>query len=290
MLMEGEIDESVRLLQSELTTHPGDGESELLLCRAYFAEQRIDASVNHCEAAVKALPSQSSAHDWMGRAYGMKASGAGPIGGLRLARQVRAEFESAVALDPRSADAANDLAEFYVNAPALVGGGIDKANQLADRVANDLPQTAHRIRALVAVKRKDYATAEQEFRAAVAVKGSPAAWVDLGGFYQGRRRTNDAVAALRQAIASDSAKDSSLVDAASYLMDMHVQPEMAMNALREYLSGGSRSDKAPVVWVHILLGRLQQASGNKDAARYEYEKSLQLATDYSPAVRALQTL
>lgn len=290
VLMEGSVDEAVQMLQANLASQRDDGESHLLLCRAYYSEQKIDAAVTQCEVAVKLMPSSSVAHDWMGRAYGVKASSAGPLSGLKLAHQVLASFEAAFSLDPHDADAANDLAEFYVNAPALVGGGTDKAAQLADRVASDLPQTAHRIRALIAVKRKDYATAEKEYRAAVEVKHSAAAWVDLGGFYKSQKQPASAVDALQHAIAADTSKDSALVDAASYLIDMHTQPEAATNALRQYLSGDSKSDAAPVIWVYVLLGRLHESAGNKAAARDEFNKALRLAANYGPAIKALQTL
>lgn len=290
VLMDGRIDEAVHLLQADLASQPNDGEAHLLLCRAFYAERKIDAAVPQCEAAVASMPSSSVAHDWMGRAYGMKASSAGPFGGLKLARQVRESFETAFSLDPHNPDAANDLAEFYVNAPALVGGGTDKASQLADRIASNLPQPAHRIRALVAAKRKDYATAEREYRAAVDVHHAPAAWVDLGGFLKAQQQTSSAVDAFQHAIAADHAKDSALVDAASYLIDMHTQPDLATSALRQYLSGDAKSDAAPVVRVYVLLGRLQASAGDTAAARDEFNKSLRLAAGYGPALKALQTL
>ena len=288
--MNGYADEAIQLLEKQVDVHPDDGEAQLLLCRAYFAEQQVDRAIPHCEAADRVMPNSSSAHDWMGRVYGMKASNAGPISGLKLAHQVREAFEAAFSLDTRNAEAANDLAEFYIDAPPLVGGGLEKAEQLANRIAGDLPQSAHRIRAMVAVKRKDYDTAEREYRAAISVANAPAAWVDLGGFYKARRRTADAVTALQRAIDLDASRDSALVDAASYLMDMHLQPNVAMNALDRYLSGDSKSDAAPVIWVYVLLGRLQQSNGNNAAAREEFNKALQLAANYGPALKALKAL
>ena len=72
----------------------------------------------------------------------MKAEHAGPIAGLSLALKVKAAFEAAVALDPRNGAAANDLSEFYIDAPAMIGGGLDKTAALADHVAAQLPQQA----------------------------------------------------------------------------------------------------------------------------------------------------
>jgi tetratricopeptide (TPR) repeat protein len=286
--MDGHVDDAVRMLQVTLADHRDDGETHLLLCRAYFSEQQIDEALPECQTAVRLIPRSSSAHDWMGRVYGVKANGSGPLGGLKLAHQVRDEFEAAVSADPHNAAAANDLAEYYIGAPALVGGGTDKAEALADRIAGEMPQTAHRIHALAAEKRKDYATAEREFQAAVAVKQAPDAWVDLGGFYKNRKQTAKAVDALQHALATDRAKDASVVDVASYLMDMHVEPGVATQALQQYLAGDAKSDAAPVIHVHVLLGRLRESSGDAAGAKEEFDRALELAANYGPAKRALQ--
>lgn len=286
--MDGHVDDAVRLLQGALADSRDDGEAHLLLCRAYFSEQQIDQAIPECESAVRLMPQSSSAHDWMGRVYGTKASGAGPITGLKLAHQVREEFEAAVSMDPHSVDATNDLAEYYIGAPPLVGGGTDKAETLASRIGGEMPQTAHRIHALAAEKRGDYATAEREFQAAVTVKQAPEAWVDLGGFYKNRKQTAKAVDALQHALAVDRAKDAAVVDVASYLMDMHVKPEVATQALQQYLAGDAKSDAEPVIHVHVLLGRLRESSGDAAGAREEFNRALELAANYGPAKRALQ--
>jgi tetratricopeptide (TPR) repeat protein len=288
--MDGRVDDAVRMLQAAVAANGSDGQSHLLLCRAYFSEQQSDEAVRECEAAVKLMPKSSEAHDWMGRAYGVKASSAGPLTGLKLAHRVRESFETAFALDPRSAAAADDLAEYYIGAPSVVGGGLDKADALANKIEATLPQMAHRIRGLAAEKRKDNAGAEREFLAAVAVAHTPDAWVDLGGFYQRTKMNDKAVDALKSAIAADKSKGPAVVDAASYLIDMHVASDVATKALREYLASGAKSDAAPVIRVHLLLGTLLKNAGDTAGAKIELNKALELAANYGPAKRALKGL
>ena len=52
-----------------------------------------------------------------------------------LAKKVRNEFETAVRLDPNDAEARSDLAEFYIQAPAFMGGGKNKAEREAEALA-----------------------------------------------------------------------------------------------------------------------------------------------------------
>jgi tetratricopeptide (TPR) repeat protein len=289
-LMQGQIDEAITRAHRIAGANPNDAAAYLLLCRSFYAEAHADKAIDACVKAVQILPRSSEAEDWLGRAYGMKAERAGPISGLTLALKVKAAFETAVALDPRNGAAANDLSEFYIDAPSVIGGGLDRAATLADHVEPQLPQQAHRMRALAAEKRKDYGTAEREFRAAVKVANQPDAWSDLGMFYWQRGEPDKAVDALKQCLALDRTKDASIVDAASLLNQMHREPKLAEQTLQEYLASNAKSDAAPAIKVYVMLGKQQADGGDKAGAKIEFDKALAMASGYAPARQALQEL
>jgi tetratricopeptide (TPR) repeat protein len=293
-LMLGRIDDAITKLQPLIAANPKDAVPRLLLCRAYYAEELVDPAVSACEAALQAAPKdpvqRAEIEDWLGRAYGLKADHAGPIAGFKLAGRVRTAFEAAVEQDPLNGDAVNDLSEFYINAPGLVGGGVEKADALADRSLAKLPQQAHRIRALAAEHRHDFATAEREFLAATAVANHPDAWVDLGNYDKRRNLPDKAVDALRHALTVDRDHDASIVDVASILHDMHREPALSQQTLRLYLAGNAQSDAAPAARVHVLLAKLLSEAGDKPGAKIELNAALALAQNYRPAQRALQEL
>jgi hypothetical protein len=91
-------------------------------------------------------------------------------------------------------------------------------------------------------------------------------------------------------MAVDRAKDASLVDAASLLNRMHREPELADKALRDYLNSGVTSDAAPVIRVHVMLGKQLASEGDKAGAKIEFEAALRMAEGYAPARQALQQL
>ena len=287
-LLQGRIDDSISTLQRLIAANQADGPSYLLLCRGFYAGDQIDKAVDACESAARLMPQDSDVQDWLGRAYGIKADHSGPIEGFKLARRVRIAFESAVEINPRNNAAVGDLSEYYVAAPSIVGGGLDKADALADRSIAALPQQAHRIRALAAEKRKDYTTAEREFQAAVDVAKHPDAMADLGGFYARRSQYDTAVDALKRCVAADKAKDPALVDVASILNEMHREPKLAAFALQQYLAGNGKTDDAPAPKAHVLLGKTLATMGDQTGARIEFGKALELASNYPPAKRALE--
>ncbi len=297
-VLTGEADRAQKALAPELAAHPDDGPAHLLLCRVLLSEELASEAALECASALRhGLDRDSEAQNWAGRAFGRAAERSGPISGLKLAGQTRSAFFTAHQFNPANTAAANDLGEFYVEAPSIVGGGVEKALALAAEIEPALPEAAHRLRALAAEKRKDSATAEREFLAATRVSSSPGAWVDLANFYVRRAALDhvpdhipdQALAAARRAVAADRTFSANLVDAGSTLLDLH-QPGEAQAAWRAYLAHAGQSDLAPAFRVHTLLGQLLAAHGDKTGARAEFNQALALAAAYLPAQKGLAAL
>ena len=288
LLQQGKVDQASALLQKTLANEPDDALAHSLLCRVYYAQDMADAAVSECEKAVQSSPNDSDNQMWMGRAYGLKAELSNPLVAFGYARKVHTSFERAVALDPNNVHAMNDLGEFYVDAPGIVGGGVDKAESLAGRMRSRFPSESHRMLALIAEKKSDLATAEAEFKAAADVAKTPEAYVDLGHFYQRHHQPDKALAPLQAAIDADRRRDAALVDAASILTAANRSPDLAEHVLRAYLTSSAKSDAAPAFKVHIQLGNLLASRGDTSGARREYAAALALASHYAPARKALQ--
>jgi tetratricopeptide (TPR) repeat protein len=288
-LLQGRADESASLLKRILAAQPANPLAHQLLCRVYYAQDSADSAIHECELAVSNGPTDSENHMWLGRAYGLKASHVGPFTALGLVKKVRQSFERAVELDPNNVHAFSDLGEFYVGAPGMVGGGLDKAQALANRTQSRFPSQYHRLLSLIAGKRKDIATQEAELKNAVDASKSAAAYIDLASFYQQHDKPDQAVSTIRAAIAADQTKGPSLVDAASILTSAHRSPELAERLLRQYLASPGKTDEAPAFKVHMQLGDLLARRGNAAAAHAEYSAAHALASNYAPAVKALES-
>jgi tetratricopeptide (TPR) repeat protein len=217
----------------------------------------------------------------------LKASIAGPLTGFSLAKRVRTSFERAVELDPGNAEAQTALGEFYIAAPSLIGGGLDKALRVATALEPVSPAAAHRLRALAAEKAKDPALAEAEFRQALAAHRSAGSWTDLADFYRRQGQMDKMEASLQAAFAADPGHGAAMMDVASILSEARRMPDLAEKALRAYLESSEKSEEAPVFKVRVMLGQLLANRGDTSGARQQYQAALQLASDYQPARKAL---
>jgi tetratricopeptide (TPR) repeat protein len=292
-LQEGRVDDAAALLRSTLAANPQDATAHQLLCRVFYAQDQADEAIHQCElaAAIATAPEQASDNQlWLGRAYGMKARHAGLIAGFTLARKVQASFARAVELNPSNLAALNDLGEYDVAAPFIVGGGADKAQALAARMMPRYPAAAHRLLARLADSDNNLPTAESEFKQAVAAQHTPDAWIDLAQFYQTHDRPDDALTAIKAGLAADRTHGPVLVDAASILTAAHRAPDLAERCLRDYLTSRAKSDAAPAFKVHLQLGRLLAARGDSSDANREIEAAAALAVFFARNARPAQGL
>lgn len=132
----------------------------------YFMLGEYKQATEPLEHAFALEPSSQCAL-WLGRSFGRRAETAMPLFAPKYASQARAYFEKAVALDPNNAEALNDLFQYYLEAPGFLGGGYDKAEQIAKRIADRNPAEGHFAQAQLADRRKQFDTAEEQLRRAV---------------------------------------------------------------------------------------------------------------------------
>jgi tetratricopeptide (TPR) repeat protein len=289
LLNRGLADQAIRTLNQQVSGS-ASAESYHLLCRAYYAVQDYDNAIRNGERAIQLNPNNANYHLWLGRAYGSKAEQAGALTAFSLARKTVASFEKSVQLNPSDWHARRDLAEYYVEAPAIVGGGKDKARKLADATAND-PATAAWIRAILAMQEKQAGEAEQQFRAAITASGSAGSmWLELARFYRTQQRWADFDKAMQQALNSPKKSPTDLFDAGEMLVRANRDLPLAVQSLRKYLDSGHTDEYGPAFRAHYLIGQGLEKQGKSSEAQTEYRAALSLASNFRPAQDALHKL
>jgi len=287
MLAAGRIDEAIAELNSRHSSSAADAESSNLLCRAYFALEDWNRAESSCRKAVALDPVNSGFHLWLGRVYGEKAERANFLAAAVLAAKVRGEFERAVELSPKDVDARLDLAEFYLAAPAVVGGGEQKAREQAQYIATLNPSREHWVYARIAEQKKDAVTAEREYRLYIDLSQSDAeAWLNLALFLRRQKRFGEMEQAIVKLSQSPMPKPDVLVEAAEMLYRAGRKYPFATELLHRYLASGP-VEAAPAFKARYLLGLLLEKQGDRAGAADEYRASLSLARNFGTAQQAL---
>src|SRR5664279_2120646 len=110
----GDYSRVVSILEPAAAKEPNNGDIQLLLTKSYLETNQTDAAVKSAEKAVAINPNNSEYHDWLGQAYGEKASHASMFSAYPLARKTQKEFETAAKLDERNFDATQHLIDTIV--------------------------------------------------------------------------------------------------------------------------------------------------------------------------------
>ena len=164
MLAAGRIDEAIAELNGRLSTAPADAESSNLLCRAYYALEDWDRAESPARKRSRSIPDNSRFHLWLGRVYGEKADRANLLAagssGRKGSRRIRARRATE---SERRGCPARSGGVLCSSAPAIVGGGEQKAREQAQSIATVNPAREHWVYARIAEQKKDSATAEREY-------------------------------------------------------------------------------------------------------------------------------
>lgn len=275
MLSAGQVDDAIRVLSEQTKTTPNDALAQNLLCRAYFMIEDWDNGIPACERATQFDPQNSVYFDWLGRVYGEKADHSSIFSAIGLAKKVVAAFERSVQLDPSSWEARTDLGEFYAQAPAIVGGGKEKARQQSDALMKFNPALGDWVLARIDEKNKDSTAAERDYRAAItASHGGVRAWFDLGNFFFYAHRLDEMHEAFLHLETAPLDRPESLMHAAQVLHRANRDDTLAIRLLRKYLI--APVEYGPAFKAHDLLGQLLEKQGDQEAAARQYRDALVL--------------
>jgi cytochrome c-type biogenesis protein CcmH/NrfG len=231
-----------------------------LLGQCYFMEGDFRRAADSLEKAAVLNPDSSMIQTWLGRAWGRRAETAFPLLAARYAAKTRQAFEKAVQLDPTSAAALGDLFDFYLDAPAIMGGGIDKAATLLPRMTRYDPVEADLAQARIEEAQKRFEPAEQSLQR--AMEKAPRDVIPillLAQFLARRGRVDESEKAFQRAatIAPNSPRVL-FARADSYLRaKRHI--DQARDLLKRYLAAKNLTPDDPPRWEAINL--LKKAEG-----------------------------
>jgi tetratricopeptide (TPR) repeat protein len=247
------------------------------------------------ERAIRAEPLVAEYHLWLGNAVGEQAQEASVLRQPFMARRIKAEFERAVELDPQLVAAREGLLNYYLAAPGVMGGSLEKAKQQAAEIAKLDAFAGHMAAAQISWHGKDTVATVRDWRAAIALRPDSAAPVaSLAQRLQAWGRNADAAALYQEHLARQpnsvpvrfqSARLSAITGEGLPRAEGYLR---AIIADESWTPGGWFPPRAAV---HARLGDVLRKQGRTAEARASYETALamdknsQIAKDGLAALR-----
>jgi tetratricopeptide (TPR) repeat protein len=238
-----DYEEALRILE---TISNKDAGVYLLMGQCQYMQGDAKKASDALQKAVDAAPASSDAWLWLGRAYGRRAETSSFITAPGYATKARDSFVKAIRLNPRNTEAIGDLFEYYLQAPGMLGGGLDKAAALAEHMRRYDPAEYHWAQSRLAEKRKEYRAAEAQLRRAVELAPSQVGrLIDLAKFLSRTGRFQESDATFARAEQVDPNAPKLLFARASAYISAGRNLETARELLRRYLASPLTPDDPP---------------------------------------------
>ncbi len=250
-----DYDASLQLLLSDSAP---DAANYGLIGKNYYMLGEYKKATEAFQKANTMEPASSEYVHWLGRCYGRRAETASPFLAPANAAKARQYFEKAIELDPKNEEALNDLFDYYLQAPGFLGGGFDKAEALARKIGALNPAEYHFAQAQLAEKKKQFDTAEEQLRRAIALAPRQVGRVvDLAKYLgkHGRYQESDAQFEQAEKIAPNSPKVM-FAKAHSYIEQKRNLDE-AKALLQRYLRSNLSPDDPPREEARKLIKQAQ---------------------------------
>lgn len=243
----------IRLVATAPTHAPALYHLGLLALRA----ADTDGAIKYLEKAVALEPDQVDYLLNLADAYGGKVGSAGVFTQVRLAGKIRELLERAVRLAPANPETRAALVLFYSQAPALVGGGTDKAHAQADALSALDPLRGRLAKAGIYGREKKYDEAFALFEA--VLRENPGAYPAL--YSVGR-------------LAAVSGE----------------RLDRGLECLQRCLTLPSPANQPTHAVAHWRIGNILEKKGDKAGARAAYEAALDLEPKFKEAGASLKKL
>ena len=331
LIRDGHYKRAFVILQERLNTNSNDARSHTEMSKVAAAFQRWDDAVSHAEKAVAIDGKNADFHSALADALGSKLSGAqlGSFEKLSLARRFKKEAELTLQMDPNNVEANEDLMQFHLDAPGLLGGDKQKAEDMANRMVTISPAQGYLMKIEFATHEKHIAELDSLFQHALdADPKNCFAHVQAANYYLERGGPNltRAEDLAKQAIQINPSRvggytalatlyaqqgrwkelDSVLADSKREVPDdfsPHYQAAKAIltsnhedhlpaaeQYLQVYLSQPPEGNEPSLSAAHWRLGLILEKEGRKPQAKEELQQAVTLDHNFEPAKKDLKRL
>lgn len=315
--------------QRDPADHEGSNNAQAayLLSQVKTAFGELESALQLAETAVSLDGGNASYHFQLAVVCGETAEKASLFSKAIWARRFKEEAEKAAALDSKNLDARFALIEYYLQAPRLMGGSVEKARAMANEIGKiDLAQ-GYMAQARLAQGEKD-ATKEEGFylKALAASPRDYGILVSLANFYalDSQRKFDEVEKFARQALEIEAGRVeaySSLAylyafqqrrteldlilgkaeknvsdDFSPYfragraLLDQGKDLPRAERYFRKYLTQVPEADAPALAEAHWRLGLALEKQGRMKEAVSEIEAALRMKPNLTEAKKDLERL
>jgi tetratricopeptide (TPR) repeat protein len=264
--------EAKKLLLTVKDTNKEYADAQYWLGRIAFEEKNYDDAEEYFEAAIEANDKVAEYYTWYGNTLGTIAGDANFLKQGMLAPKMKSAWEKAVALDPTAIDPRESLVQYYLQAPAIAGGSVDKAIEIANQIVKLKPAEGHRQLGNIYFKEKKMVEAEKEFIA--MTKADPAYVSGLANFYMLQKQYDKAFNLYEEAFKKNPEDMLAIYQIGKTSALSGQRLDRGEECLKKYLTYTPKQNEPSHAGANMRLAQIMEKRGKKSEAKKLYELAI----------------
>jgi tetratricopeptide (TPR) repeat protein len=278
--------EAVSILEKIEDDNKDYAAAQYYLGRIAFEKKEYDDAADFFEEAVDTDDKVADYHDWLGNTYGTIAKDANILKQGLLAPKMKSAWEKAIALDPKNIEARKSLIQFYLQAPSIMGGSIDKAKEVAKQIVKLNAAEGHRSLGNIYLKEEKPAEAEKEYlqMAKADATYSPV----LANFYVNQKQYDKAFNLFEEAIKKNAEDMIAIYQVGKTSAISGQKLDRGEECLKKYLNYTPKANEPSHGGANMRLAQIQEKKGDKAQAKKLYETALKLDSNLKEAKEGLE--
>lgn len=268
---------------------PNNTAAAFYLGRIAFQQNNWDEAERWFDAAVKLDDKASAHHHWLAQTYGKKAVKASLVTRASLAGKARDALLKAVALDGNNLEARADLARYYFEVPAMMGGSEEKALEQIEVIKTKNALQGWLLAGELFAGKKKNAEAERAYlEAEKHQRDNFEATYKLGAFYQNTKAFDQAFAAFDKLLKTqpDNRMAMFQIGRTAGMSGQNLERGLAaLDAVNDKI--GKEEREMRIGW-HWWRGNIYEAMGERDKAREIYERLDRMSPNHPATREALE--
>lgn len=261
------------IFERHLKQNPKDKKALEYLGDIAAHDQNWDDAMKYYKALVEVEEGNANFHYKYGGALGMKAVSVNKFRAAMYLGDITRELELAAKLDPKHIDARWALIEYYLQLPGMLGGSESKAIEYAKELQTISLIDGYLANGHIAEYSKRYKDAEQFYKNAVKVGGSPLTYNKLASLYEKNNEPRQALETTSKSLKIH--KDNNLnYQIGKLAAEYNIEPEYGIESLGAYLANYSNKDGASKAWAYYYLAQINKNVGKKQLALTWIDKAL----------------
>lgn len=238
-----------------------------------FAQEQLEQAEEYFEDALKLDKTSSEAHYMLGSVSMQLAASASIFSAPGYASTAKESLAKAIELEPSHIEAMIALAQFYIYAPSIVGGDIDKAEALAMQLAKYSKLESLYVNQMIFHKKgaKDQ-LAQLSQQLMSEFSDSAEAVLTPGFIYQELEQYEQAFSAFEKSRAlsrqdkDDLSPEYALFQIGKTAVLSETRLEQGVKALQEYIDLEQALSVPSIDWATYRLAQLKHLQGDKQQA------------------------